>query len=380
MSGFRHGWHKTRTYRLWSSIKRRCGKSGTMPSRYYRDKGVTMAERWESFEDFLADVGEIPEGMTLDRVDSGRGYEPGNVRWATPQEQSRNKSNNRSITIAGTTKLLCEWSEESGLPVNTIRNRIEAGWPEGEVLLPANAKRHVLLTVGDRTMPLTAWAEEAGVRVELVSKRLKRGWSPERAVSRGGAMLAAGPQGKARVPRKKAKPKDRRTYQIWSSMLTRCRIVMSQSHAARGIRVCERWQDFGNFFEDVGVIPPGYSLDRIDNDGDYEPGNVRLATTKEQARNRGNNRYLTINGVTKLLIEWAEENELSTTAIRERIKFGWPEDQWLAPSGSLNNRLLTVGDETRRISEWAKLTGIKKDTIYARIKRGWPAERCLDPP
>jgi hypothetical protein len=80
-----------------------------------------------------------------------------------------------------------------------------------------------------------------------------------------------------------------RAYRCWANMLHRCRDTRSARYAnwgGRGIRVCVRWLIFENFYADMGDPPPGMSLDRIDNDGDYEPGNVRWATAAEQIANR----------------------------------------------------------------------------------------------
>lgn len=91
-----------------------------------------------------------------------------------------------------------------------------------------------------------------------------------------------------------------KAYESWASMIQRCTNPKKKQFAnygGRGIKVCDRWLKFENFLADMGECPSGKSLDRINNDGDYEPGNCRWATRKEQMRNRRNNVWCDLNGV-----------------------------------------------------------------------------------
>jgi hypothetical protein len=98
-------------------------------------------------------------------------------------------------------------------------------------------------------------------------------------------------------------------HRTWEGMLARCRNPNDprwKDYGGRGISVCERWRDFWLFAEDMGEKPsPGHSLDRIDNDGDYEPANVRWATAKEQSRNSRRVKPITVLGVTMIVTDWA---------------------------------------------------------------------------
>ena len=112
----------------------------------------------------------------------------------------------------------------------------------------------------------------------------------------------------------------------WGAMKTRClnpKAEAYKNHGARGITVCERWLTFENFLADMGVRPEGTELERIDNNGNYEPGNCRWATRKEQANNRRSNVLLTVNGKTQTAQAWADEFGLSLQALRHRMKVGW---------------------------------------------------------
>lgn len=130
------------------------------------------------------------------------------------------------------------------------------------------------------------------------------------------------------------------TFRSWSNMVQRC--TNSNNHGyknygGRGIRVCQRWMTFGNFFEDMGVAPLGHSIERNDNSKGYEPGNCRWATRVEQNRNKRNNRRITFRGETLTFGEWATRIGIREPKLRERFDKGWPIDLALTLPPSKHN-------------------------------------------
>ncbi len=126
-------------------------------------------------------------------------------------------------------------------------------------------------------------------------------------------------------------------YIAWACMLDRCanpRNKRFKDYGGRGISVCERWrQSFLAFLEDVGQRPDSkMSLDRIDNSGNYEPGNVRWALPVTQAANRRTNHPLTIGGITMSVTEWARLRGVRRGTVYSRIRAGWPEEHLFSKS------------------------------------------------
>jgi hypothetical protein len=209
-----HGCSGTTEYNSWISMKMRCfnPKDGRYDS--YGGRGITIAPEWiEDFESFLAFMGHKPSpAHSLDRIDNDGNYEPGNVRWATRIEQSRNR-----------------------------RPFLMTMKPSATVQPPR-----------PQTPP---------------ERNLRRGINSR--------------HGYSGTPE----------YGAWHAMKGRCHCPTHHAYArygGRGIRVCPEWHaSFEAFLRDVGLKPDrSFSLDRINPDGDYEPGNVRWADRSTQNRNR----------------------------------------------------------------------------------------------
>lgn len=146
------------------------------------------------------------------------------------------------------------------------------------------------------------------------------------------------------------------TWDVWVAMRNRCACKTSSSYpdyGGRGIKVAERWEDYELFVADIGLRPtPNHSIERINVNGNYEPGNVRWATKVEQARNKRNSRFITANGSTKTLAEWAEKLGCQPTAITARLKSGMDADE--AVSKPIPNRPNAKLDSEKAIQIYAQ--------------------------
>jgi hypothetical protein len=119
-----------------------------------------------------------------------------------------------------------------------------------------------------------------------------------------------------------------RLFRIWRGMINRCKyksLDRYEKYGGRGIKVCERWAtSFENFMSDTAPYPGvPYQIDRIDNDGNYEPSNCRWVLPKDNCRNRSNAVSITWQGKTKPLMEWAEMAVVGNRTFRSRIRLGW---------------------------------------------------------
>jgi hypothetical protein len=123
-------------------------------------------------------------------------------------------------------------------------------------------------------------------------------------------------------------------YVNWKNMMARCRnprVPMWKHYGGRGIVVCDHWKVFANFLDDMGVRPSSdHQIERLDDDGHYEPGNCVWATAKEQQANTSKVRFLTYNGVTLSLSDWSLIFGISAEVIRQRLNtMKWPIEQAL---------------------------------------------------
>ena len=175
-------------------------------------------------------------------------------------------------------------------------------------------------------------------------------------------------------------------YARWHGMMARCYNPESISYSrygGRGIKVCDRWHDVETF---VAELPPGYvkgaQLDRIDNDGDYEPGNVQWLTPfKNAGKRRDSHPLVKYRGKTQSVAEWAEETGIDqATLIGRLFRRGWSRKKALTTPPQETEKPLTYNGRTQSVSAWAEEYGILYGTLKHRLAQEWPVETALTAP
>lgn len=170
------GKNPSRTYRAWSNMRNRCLNPNNDHYHRYGGRGIKICTRWLRFINFLADMGECPNGLSLERVDNDGNYELENCKWATTKEQARNKSRVRLITFRGRTQMISEWARELGIADHSLSERLNR-WPlEFALTLPAQGYHCRFIAYEGRSQSQAQWAREAGISVHTLRARVWAGW------------------------------------------------------------------------------------------------------------------------------------------------------------------------------------------------------------
>ena len=172
------------------------------------------------------------------------------------------------------------------------------------------------------------------------------------------------------------------TRNSWHAMLQRCRNPHRNIYyMKRGISVCERWRVYANFLEDMGERPPGTTLDRIDNDGNYEPGNCRWATPTVQANNKTTNRVIEFQGRRQTLSQWADEFKIDPKKLTKWLGRKDLNDAMLNAMFGFHGvstppRMFSHGGKTQSLKAWAREIGIASKSLRERLNM-WTVEEAL---
>jgi len=310
-------------------IKQICYNPNDKAYKDYGARGIQISIEWKNnrakfIKDVINTIGHRPtDKHQLDRVNNSGNYEINNLRWSSSKENCRNRRSNKLITIGEKTKTMAEWSEISGINRGTISVRIKNGWPEGRWLEPVNIFD---IKIFDNT----------------------------------------------------------NFKNIFYKIRSRCFNVNNESYkdyGGRGITICEEWKNDYNIFQQdilnsIGPRPSSkHNLDRYpNNNGNYESGNVRWATSKENNRNKRNNNLIEIDGEIKTINEWSEISGIKPGAILQRFLKGviGKDLLKLVIKRKFNNKQIKdikkLNENGKSISKIAKLYDTGKDVIRNIIR------------
>lgn len=132
--GHSRGYKPSSTYRTWQQMKTRCYNKKARGFNRYGERGIKVCKRWRLFSAFLADMGEKPKGMSLDRINNDGNYTPKNCRWVTHKEQMRNTVSNVLLTFKGVTMCAQDWSLKLGFKRDVVCGRVRDGWSVKDAL------------------------------------------------------------------------------------------------------------------------------------------------------------------------------------------------------------------------------------------------------
>jgi hypothetical protein len=125
----KHNLSNTDTFNIWCTLLQRCNNPNNRLYKYYGGRGITVCEKWTTFEGFYEDMGKRPKGLSIDRIDNNKGYFKENCRWATIEQQSNNRRTNISFEYNGENRNIREWENTMGFRKGLITNRLKRGWP-----------------------------------------------------------------------------------------------------------------------------------------------------------------------------------------------------------------------------------------------------------
>lgn len=180
---------------------------------------------------------------------------------------------------------------------------------------------------------------------------------------------------------------EKKLHSVWADMKRRCKNPSRENYphyGGRGITVCPEWEDFNNFYE--WAIANGYSqglsLDRIDNNGNYEPANCKWSTVKEQNDNRSCTVKFTYNGETRTLTEWSELYGLKYGLLYDRIfREGLSFEEAIHKPYEKRERLIKYNGKTQNLTEWSKELGLSYGLLKNRLnKLHWTVEKAFTTP
>lgn len=171
----------TKEYRAWKAMKARCYAPCNKDMGKYQKLNIEVCERWfNSFDNFMDDMGEAPEGLSLDRIDPTKDYSKDNCRWASWKEQSSNRGSfNKLFTYNNETLVLKDWAKKLGIKYTTLYLRIYRSGLSFEEAIKEDPFNRLIEYNGDKKS-LKEWSKILNIKYQIIVDRIHKGWDISR--------------------------------------------------------------------------------------------------------------------------------------------------------------------------------------------------------
>lgn len=185
VGNYKHGMFGTPLYEVWRNMIQRCNNPNSTVYDRYGARGISVTPRWLKFENFYKDMGDCPEGFTLERINNNGNYCPENCKWVSRKEQARNRETSVDITYDGRTQCVSAWEEELGFKHGTLWMRLyKYNWPVDKAMTePIKDVKRAPVTAFGKTQSLRKHAIEHGLGLSTVQQRISTGYSLEEALT-----------------------------------------------------------------------------------------------------------------------------------------------------------------------------------------------------
>lgn len=172
-------------------------------------------------------------------------------------------------------------------------------------------------------------------------------------------------------------------YTTWKSIMTRCYNTRNHKYpiyGGRGIKMCDRWlTSFKYFIQDMGEKPSSsHTIERIDNDGNYEPSNCKWALPPEQARNKRNNHWIEYDGKRMIISDWATFFKINISSLIEMMNKKTFKELYIYYTIEKSRKLIEYDGISKTVTEWANVFGVNRSTLAERIKNGQPFDYIVN--
>jgi len=171
-------------------------------------------------------------------------------------------------------------------------------------------------------------------------------------------------------------------YWSWHGMVSRCYKQSSNRfnrYGGRGINMCERWRvSFWSFLEDMGERPgKDYTIERVNNDGNYEPSNCIWLIKHKQSSNRSSCVRLTFKKQTKNISDWASTIGIPMYVLWSRVKAGWSIKNCITKPYKPYNPPIVIDGISKTLTEWCSFVGKSRELVRGRIHKGWTPKKAI---